>query len=117
LWPYNAHIGKYLSDAFPIQNGVKHGDALSPLLFNFAYEYAIRKVEENKGGLEINGTRQPLSCANSVNSMGTIKNTRNKNTAALLDISKEGWKELNIDITKYTFMSCHHTAGQNHKTL
>jgi hypothetical protein len=35
--------GKHLSDNFPIQNGLKQ-DALSPLLFNFALEYAIRKV-------------------------------------------------------------------------
>jgi hypothetical protein len=35
-------IGKHLSDSFPIQNGLKQGDALSPLLFNFALEYAIR---------------------------------------------------------------------------
>jgi hypothetical protein len=34
-------IGKNLSDAFPVQNGLKQGDALSPLLFNFALEYAI----------------------------------------------------------------------------
>jgi hypothetical protein len=37
-------IGKHLSDNFLIQNGLKQGDARSPLLFNFALEYAIRKV-------------------------------------------------------------------------
>jgi hypothetical protein len=31
-------IGKLLCDKFPIQNGLKQGDALSPLLFNFALE-------------------------------------------------------------------------------
>jgi hypothetical protein len=38
------HIGKHLSDAFPIQNGLKQGDALSPLPSNFA----IRNVQENQ---------------------------------------------------------------------
>jgi hypothetical protein len=32
------HIGKYFSDSFLIQNGLKQGRALSPLLFNFALE-------------------------------------------------------------------------------
>jgi hypothetical protein len=48
LETYNkARIGKHLSESFPIQNGLKQGDALSPLLFNLALEYAIRKVHEN----------------------------------------------------------------------
>jgi hypothetical protein len=37
-------IGKHLSDSFTIQNGLKQGDALSPLLFNFAVEYAIKNT-------------------------------------------------------------------------
>jgi hypothetical protein len=47
--------GKHLSDSFPIQNGLKQGDALSPLLFNISFEYSIRKVQENQVGLKIMG--------------------------------------------------------------
>jgi hypothetical protein len=39
-------IGKNLFDTFPIQNDLVHGDVLSPLIFNFALKYAIRKVQK-----------------------------------------------------------------------
>jgi hypothetical protein len=45
-------VGKNLSEMFPIRSGLKQGDALSPLLFNLAFEYANKRVQVNRDGLK-----------------------------------------------------------------
>jgi hypothetical protein len=93
-----------LSDRFPIKNGIKQGNALLPLLFNFGSDYAIRKVQDNQVGLKLNETHQLL---------GDNIHTLKKNTEALIDASKEVGLEINIERTKYMLLSRHQNVGQN----
>ena len=100
-----------MADMFPIRNGLKQGDALSPLLFNFALEYAIRRVQMNQDGLKLNGTHQLLADANDVNILGGSVHMVKENAEALVVATKEIGLEVNADKTKYMIMSRDQNAG------
>ena len=107
-------VGKNLSDRFPIRNGLKQGDALSPLLFNFASEWAIRRVQVNQDDLKLNGTHQLLACADDVNILGGSIRAVKENAEALVVAAKEIGLEVNAGKTKYMIMSRDQNAGQTH---
>jgi hypothetical protein len=107
------HVGKFLSDTFPIQYGLKQGDALSPMLFNFALEYAIRKVQEHQVGLELNGTHQLLVHADDINLLGHAINTIKGNTKTLLGASKDVGLEINAEKKNYIITPCCPNSGWN----
>jgi hypothetical protein len=66
---------QHLSDMFHIKNVVKQGDALSPLLFNSAVEYAITRVQVKREGMKLNGTYQFIVYADDVNIVGGCVHT------------------------------------------
>jgi len=107
-------VGKNLSDMFHIRNGLKEGDALSPLLFNFALKYAIRRVQVNQDGLKLNGAHQLLVYADDVNILGGSVQTVKENAEALVVASKETGLKVNADKTKYMAMSRDQNAGRSH---
>ena len=75
-------VGKNVSDRFPISKGLRQGDALSPLLFNFALEYAIRMVQVKQDGLKLNGTHQLLAYSDDVNILAGSMHTLRENAEA-----------------------------------
>jgi hypothetical protein len=69
-----ARVGKLLFDMFPTKKGLKAGDALSPLLFNFTLVYVIRRVPAKEKGLKLHNTHNFLVYANDVNPLGVTQN-------------------------------------------
>ena len=84
------------------------------MLFNFALEYAIRRIHVNYDGLKLNGTYQLLAYADDVNILGGSVHTVKETAEALAVAAKEIGLEVNADKTKYMVMSQDRNAGRGH---
>jgi len=82
------------------------------MLFNFALEYAIRRVQVNRDGLKINGTHQLLAYADDVKILGGSIHTLKENAEALVAASREIGLEVRAGKTKYMVMSREQSAGR-----
>jgi hypothetical protein len=92
---------------------LKQGDTVSLLLFNFAVEYTIMRVQVNQGGLKLNGTYQVLVYADYVNILWESVQTVKKNAENLVVASKKIRLEANVDRTKYMVTSRDQNVGRS----
>jgi len=106
-------VGKNLSDIFPIRSGLKQGDALSPLLFNLALEYAITRYQVIQDGLKLNGTHQLLVYADDVNMLGRSVRTMKEKAEASLVASKKVGLEIIAGKTTYMVIRQVQNAGRS----
>ena len=103
-------------DMFPIRNVLKQGDALSPLLFNFALEYAFRRDQVHQDIFKLNITHQLLDYVDDVNTSilrGRV-HTIKENAESTVVASKENRLEVNADKTKYMVISRDQNSGRSH---
>jgi len=87
------------------------------LLFNFALEYAIRRVQVNQDVLKLNGTPQILVDVDGVNKLGGSVHTVKKNAEALVVASKGSGLMVKAKKTKYMVMSRDQNAGGSHSVM
>jgi len=102
---------------FPIRNGLKQRDALLPFIFNFALEYAIRRVQVKQNGLKLNVTHQLLiynDDDDDVNILEVSLRSMKDKPEALLVANEENGLELNANKTEYMVKSRDQNAGGSH---
>jgi hypothetical protein len=90
---------------FPTTNDFKQGDALSPLLFTFALDYTIRRVQVKYNGSQLIGTYQLLVHSDDVNILGGSVLTLKEKTEASAVAIKETRTAVNADKNQYLVMS------------
>jgi hypothetical protein len=84
------------------------------MLFNFALEHVIRRVQVNQDALNLNGTHQLLVYADDVNILGGSLRTVKKNTKPLVVASVQNGPEANRENFKYLIIFSDLNGGKFH---
>ncbi|PSN32180.1 hypothetical protein C0J52_25700 [Blattella germanica] len=92
---------------FEIHNGLKQGDALSPLLFNFILQYAL----EDKQGVQLSGIHKLLVYADDIVLLGHSEKILKDNMHIVRSNTRKLGLEQNINTIKY--MVTHKKASYN----
>ncbi|PSN38267.1 hypothetical protein C0J52_16903 [Blattella germanica] len=93
-------VGKQVSYNFEIHNGLKQGDALSPLLFNLVLEHAIKSLED-KEGVQLNGIHKLLVYADDIVLLGDSEGILKDKMHILRSNTRKLGLEVNVNKTKY----------------
>jgi hypothetical protein len=99
---------------FSITNGLIQVNALSPLLYKLAVEYATARVQVTQDILKFNGTHPILVYADVVNILDGSVHTIKKNVEALVFAIEENGLEVNADKSTYMVRSGDQDAGRSH---
>ncbi|CAG4934632.1 unnamed protein product [Colias eurytheme] len=111
-----AELWKY-GDEFAVISGLKQGDALSPLLFNLALEYVIRKVLCLNGGVNLNGQHKVIGYADDLAMVGETKQQVTEAVACLKEEAAKIGLSINDTKTEYQHMRRYRNTRQKREDL
>ncbi|KAL4098346.1 hypothetical protein QTP88_022976 [Uroleucon formosanum] len=98
---YKVRIDQTISETFTVETGLKQGDALSPVLFNLALEKAVRELQKETTGIEINQQKiQILGFADDLNIIGNTKDDTEKAAKVLEKAAEKLGLKINTEKTK-----------------
>jgi sorting nexin-29 len=98
-------IGGDLTDEFPVNNGLKQGDGLAPILFNFALEHIIRQLPVDTNSSLVNKSSQIIGYADDINIVARSRTIAKEIFIKLEDTAKEIGLKINSDKTKAMVMT------------
>jgi len=105
-----------ISEPFIVKNGLRQGDALTPVLFNLALEENIRSVPRGQR-MEVNEGYTCLAYADDLVLLGDTRQDVIQTLIDLMNASKQMGLSVNQEKTKYMFLSRKTKSEEDMKDL